>query len=49
MGSYRSYLKASDITEPLSSMAWVFDDEQPDSINNACLFTAVGGNSATWG
>ena len=46
---YRYYLKMSDITVPAPSMAWVFLDEQPDSMNDACFYSALGPAATQWG
>ena len=48
-GSYRLYLRMSDIIAPPPAMAWVFLDEQPDSINDACFFSALGDTATQWG
>ena len=47
-GAYRLYLKASDIVKPTPAMAWVFIDEQPDSMNDACMYTALGNTPTQW-
>jgi prepilin-type N-terminal cleavage/methylation domain-containing protein/prepilin-type processing-associated H-X9-DG protein len=39
--TYRRYNKMSDITAPAPSELWVFDDEHPDSINDAWEITDV--------
>jgi prepilin-type processing-associated H-X9-DG protein len=39
--TYRRYNKMSDITAPPPSELWVFNDEHPDSINDAWEITAV--------
>ncbi len=48
-GIYRYFLKMSDITVPTPSMAWVFVDEQPDSMNDACMYSAMGAAVTQWG
>ena len=47
-GQYRLYLKTSDIVKPTPAMAWVFIDEQPDSMNDACMYSALGGAATQW-
>jgi len=47
-GDYRAYLKLSDITVPAPAMAWVFVDEQPDSINDACFYSSLDPNATQW-
>ena len=47
-GDYRAYLKLSDITAPTPSMAWVFLDEQPDSMNDACFYSSMDTNATQW-
>src|SRR5207249_374823 len=37
------------ITTPAPSMAWVFLDEQPDSMNDACFYSALGPGATQWG
>jgi prepilin-type N-terminal cleavage/methylation domain-containing protein/prepilin-type processing-associated H-X9-DG protein len=39
--TYRRYNKMSDITAPAPAQLWVFNDEHPDSINDAWEITAV--------
>ena len=39
--TYRRYNKMSEITAPTPSELWVFNDEHPDSINDAWEITAV--------
>jgi len=48
MAPYRYYLKMNDITVPSPSKAWVFLDEQPDSMNDGCMFTAMGPTATEW-
>ena len=48
-GDYRGYLKMSDITVPPPSMAWVFVDEQPDSMNDGCFYSNLDSNATQWG
>ena len=48
-GTYRGYLKLTDITKPAPAMAWVFVDEQPDCINDGCMYTALDPNATQWG
>ncbi len=48
-GDFRHFKKVGDITDPSPSMAWVVVDEQPDSINDACLFSAMGSDATGWG
>ena len=47
-GNYRGYLKMSDITVPAPAMAWVFVDEQPDSINDGCFYSNLDPNATQW-
>lgn len=49
LGDYRQFKKLGDIIDPSPSMAWVVVDEQPDSINDACLFSAMGSDATGWG
>ena len=37
-GAYKGAAKSSDLTIPGPAMSWVYDDEQPDSINDAGQF-----------
>ena len=39
--TYRRYDKMSDIIQPTPTDLWVFDDEHPDSINDAWEITDV--------
>ena len=48
-GDYRGYLKLNDITAPAPAMAWVFVDEQPDSINDGCFYSNMDPNATQWG
>ncbi len=43
---WKIFLKTSDITTPAPSLAWVFLDEHPDSIND-CLFSVLM-TGTTW-
>jgi prepilin-type N-terminal cleavage/methylation domain-containing protein/prepilin-type processing-associated H-X9-DG protein len=45
--SYQIYLKLSDINNPSPSMAWVFIDEHPDSINDS-LFSVIMTPGTSW-
>jgi prepilin-type N-terminal cleavage/methylation domain-containing protein/prepilin-type processing-associated H-X9-DG protein len=45
--NYQVYVKQTDITKPSPSMAWVFIDEHPDSINDG-LFRISLNQNATW-
>jgi prepilin-type processing-associated H-X9-DG protein len=47
-GVYRGYLKMGDITAPAPAMAWVFVDEQPDSINDGCFYSNLDPNPTQW-
>jgi prepilin-type N-terminal cleavage/methylation domain-containing protein/prepilin-type processing-associated H-X9-DG protein len=44
--TYRRYNKMSDITAPTPSELWVFNDEHPDSVNDAWEITNVTDTSA---
>ena len=44
---YQIYLKLADINNPSPSMAWVFIDEHPDSINDT-LFSVIMTPGASW-
>ncbi len=46
---YRLFKKLADITDPSPSQAWVVVDEQPDSMNDACLFSSMGSTATQWG
>ncbi len=46
---YRLFKKMADITDPSPSQAWVVVDEQPDSMNDACLFSSMGSGATQWG
>jgi len=43
---WRIYLKASDVLAPTPSMAWVFLDEHPDSINDGLFAVFMTAGSA---
>jgi prepilin-type N-terminal cleavage/methylation domain-containing protein/prepilin-type processing-associated H-X9-DG protein len=45
---HQIYLRDSDILRPPPSKAWVFVDEHPDSINDACFFTDMARKNAYW-
>ncbi|MCX6927360.1 MAG: prepilin-type N-terminal cleavage/methylation domain-containing protein [Verrucomicrobia bacterium] len=47
-GDFRGYLKLNDITAPTPAMAWVFVDEQPDSINDGCFYSNLDANPTQW-
>jgi prepilin-type N-terminal cleavage/methylation domain-containing protein len=44
---FASYAKESDLTAPAPSQLWVFADENPDTINDGWLITAVA-NANAW-
>ena len=45
---HQIYLRSSDIVYPPPTKAWVFVDEHPDSINDACFFTDMARQKAYW-
>jgi prepilin-type N-terminal cleavage/methylation domain-containing protein/prepilin-type processing-associated H-X9-DG protein len=44
---YTIFMKMSDIVNPSPSLAWVFIDEHPDSIND-CLFSVLMAPGSAW-
>jgi prepilin-type N-terminal cleavage/methylation domain-containing protein/prepilin-type processing-associated H-X9-DG protein len=45
---HQIYLKLADLNTPAPSKAWVFVDENADSINDGCFFVDMNANSRNW-